>query len=144
MKISKTKTTELLRMIQDCPKDFEKRIQKESFEELSLQEYLLKLLEKKGKSASSIVTASLMSKSYVYQILSGERHPSRDVLIRIGYALHCDVDEMQHLLIHGGFAALYPKVRRDAAILCCLSKDMELTETDSFLEEIGEKNLIQL
>lgn len=143
MSIAKTKTEDLLEMIQSNPENFESRIRKgETFEDLSLHEYLYKMMEKKNSSISSVIRASFLSKSYVYQIISGERLPSRDVLIRIGYAIGCDVDEMQHLLIRGRYAGLYPKVRRDAAILCCLTENMDLTETNCFLEEMGEKGLL--
>ena len=68
--------------------------------------------------------------------------PGRDVVIRICLALKVEVDEAQRLLMLAEKGCLYPKVRRDAAILCCLEEKKSLEDTNQFLEEHGEKKLL--
>ncbi|MDD7177558.1 MAG: hypothetical protein SPG09_02815 [Lachnospiraceae bacterium] len=51
--------------------------------------------------------------------------------------------ETQELLMMGQKGALYPKVRRDAAIICCLEQRLSLDETDEFLKSISEKTLVK-
>ena len=109
---------------------------------VTLQDYLQSLLDKHGFSVTDVVRISLLSKSYVYQIFSGDRMPSRDSVIRIGLAMNCDIDEIQHMLVLAQTGILYPKVRRDAAILCCISQGFHLIDTNDFLESIEERSLI--
>lgn len=137
------KTNNLLELVKDSPKILEQMIAEgDFFDKVSLTEYLQELLNKHELTMMEVVRISLLSKSYVYQIFNGERMPSRDVLLRIGLSMSCTVDEVQHLLILAQTGNLYPKVKRDAAILCCISQELSLTETNDFLEYIGERTLL--
>ncbi|MCM1496735.1 MAG: helix-turn-helix transcriptional regulator [Bacteroides sp.] len=136
-------TDNLLELVKDSPQIFGKMVaQGDCFDKVSLTEYLQELLNKHELTMMEVVRISLLSKSYVYQIFNGERMPSRDVLLRIGLSMSCTIDEIQHLLILAQTGNLYPKVKRDAAILCCISQKLSLTETNDFLEHIGERTLL--
>jgi hypothetical protein len=50
--------------------------------------------------------------------------------------------ETQRLLAVSQRGALYPRVRRDAAIIFCLNRKCTLEETNDLLEEIGEAALM--
>jgi hypothetical protein len=78
----------------------------------------------------------------VYQVLDGTRTPSRDALLRFAITLRLELPEAQRLLTRAGKSLLYPKVRRDAAIIACVAKRLSLCETDEFLESIGEQTLL--
>lgn len=137
------KTDNLLELVKGSPQIFGKMVaQGDCFDKVSLTEYLQELLNKHELTMMEVVRISLLSKSYVYQIFNGERMPSRDVLLRIGLSMSCTIDEIQHLLILAQTGNLYPKVKRDAAILCCISQKLSLTETNDFLEYIGERTLL--
>lgn len=136
-------TDALLKLVRTSPQILEEMIVEGNFpQNITLTEYLQELLDEKELLITDVVRMSLLSKSYVYQVFSGERIPSRDVLLRLGLAISCSIDEMQHLLTLGQTGILYPKVRRDAAILCCMSHGLTLLETDEFLEHIEERNLL--
>ncbi|MBQ8913560.1 MAG: helix-turn-helix transcriptional regulator [Lachnospiraceae bacterium] len=136
-------TDKLMELIKNSPEKFNEMLVNGDFsDDLSLDEYLCDLLSKHNISLADVVRISLISKSYVYQIFNGERMPSRDILIRIGISMSCDVDEMQHLLLIAQTGVLYPKVKRDAAILSCISQKMSLEETNDFLEHIEERTLL--
>lgn len=82
-----------------------------------------------------------ISKSYGYQILRGERIPGRDIILRTALALQLPLKETQRLLAIGGCGALYPKVRRDAAVIFALNQKMTIMETEDLLSSLPERSL---
>lgn len=102
---------------------------------------LLELMEGAGLSAQAWMAAADVSKSYGYQILRGERVPGRDILLRTALSLHLSLKETQRLLTIGGCGALYPRVRRDAAIIFALNQEMTLLETEELLISLPERGL---
>ena len=102
---------------------------------------LLERIKEAGMSAAEWMAAADISKSYGYQILRGERVPGRDILLRTALSLHLPLKETQRLLTIGGCGALYPKVRRDAAIIFALNQNMTLLETEELLASLPERSL---
>lgn len=137
-------TSELFKMIQASPEKFASTIKKDDMfrSTLTVSDYLKRLLDQHNMSIPDLVIKTNLSKSFVYQIFSGERNPGRDILFRIAFAIHLSVDEVQEVLMIGQKGALYPKVRRDAAIICCLEQKLSLDEADEFLKSISEKGLL--
>ena len=76
-----------------------------------------------------------MDKGYAYQIFRGERAPSRDILLKIAIGLSATLEETKMLLQLGGKSELYPRVKRDAAILFCLEKGYSIIDTQIFLSD---------
>lgn len=140
---SKT-TSELFQMIEESPEQFASNIQESNSYgwKMSVASYLDQLLEQYKMSIPDFITKTNLSKSFVYQVFSGERNPGRDILLRIAFAMNLTLEETQELLMMGQKGALYPKVRRDAAIICCLEQRLSLGETDEFLKSIDEKTLL--
>ena len=108
---------------------------------LHCSQVLLELLEKAGLSAPEWMTAADVSKSYGYQILRGERVPGRDILLRTALALGLSLKETQRLLAVGGCGALYPRVRRDAAVIFALNQKMSLLQAEELLSSLPERSL---
>lgn len=107
----------------------------------AFSQVLRKLLDQAGLSASEWMAAANLSKSYGYQILRGERTPGRDVLLRTALVLRLSLQETQRLLAVGGCGALYPRVRRDAAVVFALNQQMTLLETEELLASLPERSL---
>ena len=107
----------------------------------SCAQALRNLLDRADISASDWITATDISRSYGYQILRGERIPGRDILLRTALALHLSVEEAQRLLTLGGCAALYPRLRRDAAVIFALNQSLSLLETERLLSSLPERSL---
>lgn len=99
------------------------------------------LLERAGLSIPEWIAAADISKSYGYQVLRGERIPGRDILLRTALALPLGLKETQRLLMVGGCGALYPKIRRDAAVIFALNHKMTLLETEELLASLPERSL---
>lgn len=108
---------------------------------LTFPQVLRDILEQAGLSASEWMAAASISKSYGYQILRGDRTPGRDILLRTALVLRLSLKETQRLLAVGGCGALYPRVRRDAAVIFALNQHMTLLETEELLSSLPERSL---
>lgn len=141
---SENSTTDLFKMLQESPEHFVELIREgKVFDKtMTLADFLNELLVKQNISIPEVVTGSVLSKSFVYQIFNGERNPGRDILLRVAFAMHLTLEETQQLLRLGEKGTLYPRVRRDAAIICCLEQGILLDEADTFLHSISEKGLL--
>lgn len=134
-------TDEIINQIKSAPGQFsEKKL--DLIENICFEDYLNTLMEKYHCTPGQLIIRTCLSKPFVYQILKGERVPGRDVILRISLSLRADVDETQHLLMLAEKGVLYPKIKRDAAILCCIELRKSLEYTNQFLEEHGEKKLL--
>lgn len=105
-------------------------------------EYLSDLLSKKDITTHEFIIKTLLSRSFTYQILSGDRIPGRNILLRIAVSVGMSVDETQRLLKLADRGALYPKIKRDAAIIYALSNKYSLYETDELLVSLGQESLL--
>lgn len=108
----------------------------------AFNEYLTELMEIHNVTVGHIIAKTILSKSYVYQVLSGERKPGRDIIIRMALAANFTLGETQQLLVLGERGVLYPKVKRDAVIMCSIQQKRGLSETHEFLASLGEKGLL--
>lgn len=108
---------------------------------LTCAQVLQDFLTRAGLSVTQWITAANISKSYGYQILRGERLPGRDILLRTALALSLNLKDTQRLLAVGGCGALYPKVRRDAAVIYALNQHMSLIDTEELLSSLPERSL---
>ena len=82
-----------------------------------------------------------ISRSYAYQVLRGERRPGRDILLCTALSLSLSLEETQRLLALGSCGALYPRLRRDAAVIYALSHDLSPEETEELLASLPEPGL---
>ena len=102
---------------------------------------LREILEKAEMSVPEWIAGADISKSYGYQVLRGERTPGRDILLRTALVVQLSLKETQRLLAVGGCGALYPKVRRDAAVIFALNHKMTLWETEELISSLPERSL---
>ena len=103
--------------------------------------YLAELLAARGLSRREVIEAANLEHSSGYLIFAGKRNPRRDTLLRIVLVMQLTPDEAQRLLKIAQRGELYPKNRRDAAILFCIHHGMRLLDAELLLEEIGEPQL---
>lgn len=99
----------------------------------NLPEYLNMLLVQKGLSKANVIRNSLLDRSYVYQIFSGEKTPSRDKLIAMAFGLCLSEKETQKMLKLSGNRELYARDERDALILFALQRKKTIWETNELL-----------
>ena len=139
-----TNTDQLLEMLQDTRSlqhfldDHET-----DFLNITLTQYLSILLERHKLTKQEVYAASNLDRSLTYQIFNGSRRPSRNALLSIALGMHLTLPETQRLLKIAQRGELYPKNRRDAAILFCIFQKLSLIETELLLDSIGEPCLNQ-
>ena len=85
---------------------------------------------------ADVIRDSGLSYSYTYQIFNGQKMPSRDKLIAIGFGLHLDLDSFQRMLKLGGCIELYTRVWRDAVIKFCILHRYDIWKTDETLHSL--------
>jgi len=132
-------TDKLLQLLKNNPDELEK-IQFD--EDAALKKLLEDAMKKEDISIAKLIVRTGLSKPYVYQMFEGSRNPGRNALLRISFALRLLLPDIQRLLSLSGKCVLYPKVRRDAAIIASLAKNLSIDETDEFLRSIGEESLL--
>ncbi len=106
-----------------------------------LSEYFNELLSRHKMTPRDLVVRSNISQSHVYQMITGTKGVGRDKLLVSAIAMGLDLEETQKLLTLGQCGVLYPKVRRDAAIICCIKEHMDLYDTNECLRKINENEL---
>lgn len=89
-----------------------------------------------------VIRDAQLDRSYAYQIIKGERNPSRDKIIQLCFGLHLKVEEAQYLLEAADKNRLYPRKTRDALLINALEKNMTVLEADAVLEKNGEDTLL--
>lgn len=99
------------------------------------------LLEQKSLRKSDVAKASGLNEIYAYQILAGTRVPTRDKFLCLCIAMELTVEEIQSLLKRCGYAQLYPRRRRDAAILFALRERRDVLAVNEALFICGEATL---
>ena len=109
----------------------------EEIKELSLSEYLRKLLQKYDLEKSDVFKrAGMADSNYGYELFrNDEKKASRDKLIRICIGFPLSVEEAQKVLRYGKVRPLYPRDERDAYILFGLNKKYTLDELNDLLYE---------
>ena len=107
-----------------------------------LHVWLCDRIADEGLVKRSVIRRSRLNQTFAYQILSGERNPSRDKLIQLSFGLALAIGECSELLERGGHNALSPLSRRDVIIAYCLHNGLGLDECDDLLWDAGERTVV--
>lgn len=102
----------------------------------SFAEHIRSLCRKRGEVPERVILRANIENSYGHQIFAGRRRPSRDLVIQLAFGFEGDVEMAQSLLKHAGRSPLYPRVKRDAAILYCLHNRFSLIDTQLVLHDL--------
>ncbi len=99
-------------------------------------EYIAKLCRGRGEVPERVIKRANMESSFGHQIFSGRRNPSRDTVLQLAFGFEADVELAQTLLKYAARSQLYPRVKRDAAIIYCLHNHITLMEAQEILHEL--------
>ena len=137
-------TNKFFRMIEKDPYEFLTDIDKHKLKSNKslFTAFFYKMLDEKNISMKDITLKTNISQSHLYQIVSGAKGVSRDKAILISAAMGLNFEQTQKFLELSQNSMLYPKVKRDAIIICCIEFGMSITEMNEKLEEKNEKGLI--
>lgn len=136
--LKKVRTSTLLRKLFNTP-TIESFLKYEikNLEPHPFHTYLNNICESTGQVPEHVISRSAIDRTYGHQLFNGRRNPSRDKVIQLAFGLKLDLDETQSLLQAAQKSALYPKVKRDAAIIFCLHHEKDIFETQEVLKVLG-------
>ena len=107
----------------------------DAFSDESISDYLQRLCFERNVELAQVIRRSGIDRTYGYQLFNGRRTPSRDKLIQLGFGFPLMFSELQMLLRMAGKSQLYPRLRRDAAIIYGLNNNYTVTQMQELLEE---------
>lgn len=99
-------------------------------------EYITDLCNKQGEVPERIIKRADIERSFGHQLFRGARNPSRDTVLQLAFGFKADVGMAQELLKHAGKSSLYPRVKRDTAIMYCLQNHFTIIEAQRVLHEM--------
>lgn len=108
---------------------------------LSTPAYLAQLLKEHKLAKRAVIQQAGLERSTGYMIFLGKRNPKRNTLIGIALAMQLTLAETQRLLKIAQRGELYPKNRRDAAIVYCIHHHLKPIDAGILLDQIGEEPL---
>ena len=134
----KNRTSVLLQNLFTTP-DLENFIElnAQSLEVPAFHTYITDICIETGKIPAQVIKQSAIERTYGHQLFNGTRKPSRDKVIQLAFGLQMDLDETQKLLQIAQKSILYPKIKRDAAIIHCILNKKDIYETQAVLEGLG-------
>lgn len=97
-------TEELLNELLDAP-NIDDYIREHDFAAPSLSDYLKQLLQEKGLERSRVVRMADLNETFGYQIFTGARHPSRNKVLQIAFAMALTLKEANRALTAAGVSA---------------------------------------
>lgn len=100
-------------------------------------EYIRQKCSEMGISPEQVIKRADIERTYGHQLFRGLRTPSRDKVLQLAFGFGSGVEDTQELLKTARKSLLYPKIKRDAAILFCINRGMSVFETQVALEELG-------
>ena len=109
--------------------------------ERSLADYLSELLAAKRLERAQVVRMANLNETFGYQIFKGTRHPSRDKVLQIAFAMALSLRETNRALRAAGANELNAKCRRDAIIIFCLDRGCSLQKVNEELYRFGEETV---
>lgn len=95
-------------------------------------------MNKRCMSRQDFIRHMNIDRSYAYQLLNGNRIPTRNCLIKIALLLGLTVEQLQQLLKSAKKKSLYVKDLFDARVYYALKHDMSFEEAVEFVWS-GEK-----
>ncbi len=105
----------------------------ESFVHSDFSEYISLLSREKEMAPIQVIKNAQIDRVYGHQLFNGTRKPSRDKVLQLAFGFGLSLEETQKLLRMADKSRLYPKIKRDAAIIYGLNNRMQISDMQEFL-----------
>ena len=86
---------------------------------------------------SDIIRKANLSRVYGYQLMEGRRRGKRDYYLLIALAMSLDLKTTQRMLSITQSGALYPLIKRDAAVIFAINHGYDCFKTYDFMSSLG-------
>ena len=102
-------------------------------------DYMRSIIKEKGLRMQDIFLDADIPERYGYKLITEEKHTrQRDIILRLCYAAHMNLEEIQKALKYYRMPELYAKVPRDALIMVCINeRPGSVIDVNSFLKKNG-------
>lgn len=135
-----TRTEDLLNYLKKENISYESYLKKHqnSFIQNDLSEMWTDIIKNCNMKKSDIINASDIGYTYFYDIIRGDKIPSRDKVLKILIAMKTDLAKIQGILRLYGWAGLYPKIKRDSIIIYAVNHGFSLLQLQKLLSSNSE------
>ena len=96
-------------------------------------DYITHMCLSRGATREHVIKKSGIDRTYGHQLFNGTRKPSRDKVIQLAFGFELDVEQTQQLLKAAEKSPLYPRIKRDAALLYCIMHKLGYIEAQKLL-----------
>ncbi|RDY28214.1 hypothetical protein CHL78_006400 [Romboutsia weinsteinii] len=100
---------------------------------LNFPNYFEQLLKQKGISKSTAIKNADIDRTYGYEILRGDKKPSRDKILQLCIGAGFTLEECNKALKLGNVSELYPKIPRDSIIIFGINRGIKILEINTML-----------
>ena len=107
-----------------------------AFTVTTFSEYLYNWCKTNREIPEHIIRRANLEKSYGHQLFTGKRNPSRDTVLQLAFAMDADYKQAQDMLKIARKSQLYPRIKRDAALIYCLHNRNSLVDAQILLQDL--------
>ena len=103
--------------------------------------FITALCRARGEPPEHVINRAGLERSFGHQLFSGKRRPSRDTVLLLAFGFEADIELTQALLKYAQFSPLYPRNKRDAAIIYCVFHRYDAIRTQNELADGGFRQI---
>lgn len=112
-------------------------VNESAFDDRNFYSLLSTLVSESGKSKAKIAADSCISEPYLYNLINGEKRPTRNMVIKVAFGLLLPLESTERLLKLAGYSAFYVRHKRDSLLKFAVENKLTLMEADKLLGEYG-------
>lgn len=110
---------------------------KAEFDDKNFYSFLNTLIADSGKSKTKIITDACISEPYLYNLIRGEKRPTRNSVIKLAFGLGLTLETTERFLMLAGYSHFYVRHKRDALLKYAFQNSMNISEADNLLVGYG-------
>jgi len=107
------------------------------FDDKNFYSFLSTLITDSGKPKTKIVADSFISEPYLYDLLRGNKRPTRNIVIKLAFGLGLTLETTERFLMLAGYRSFYARHKRDSLLKYAFINNMNISEADNLLVEYG-------
>ena len=107
------------------------------FDDKNFYKLMNTLITESGKGKPQIAAASHISEPYMYNLVNGQKRPTRDTVIKLSFGLCLPLATCERLLKLAGYGGFYVRHKRDTILKFALENGCSLVEADELLVKYG-------
>ena len=107
------------------------------FDDQNFYKLLNALISQSIKSKPRLAIDSHISEPYMYNLVKGQKRPTRDTVIKLSFGLNLPLDTAERLMKLAGYGGFYVRHKRDSILKYALESGHSLAKADELLVEYG-------